>query len=99
MTKTTARLVLALGFVLYMIAAVVPVVTVIDLLRLWAMPPGAGFADAFLFGHIDAGREIVLTTLNLIFIWFWASYVKKLINQRFLKGPRTRALEALKSKD
>jgi hypothetical protein len=94
--KTTARLVLTLGFVVYMIMAVVPVTLAIDLLRLWGLPPGADPADAFWSGHLDDGREIILTALNVIFIWFWATYVKKLVYRRLMKGPRERALEALK---
>jgi hypothetical protein len=99
MNKINARLMLALGFLVYMAVAWVPVITVVTILRWWALPPGSGFMDAFWSRHLDPGQEILLTALSLIVIWFWAGYVKKLINQRLFKGPRTRALEALKSKD
>lgn len=100
MSKTTARLVLALHFTIYLLAVFVPVTAVLDLLRWWALPPGATFVEIVWTGIVDPLSILIITMLNCILTWTWATRVKKFTRQRILVGPRQRALEALKtSKD
>jgi hypothetical protein len=99
MSKFQARGILALNFAVYMIVACVPVTVFVDLLRWLALPPNASFADIVWWGIPDPMSILIIFTLNVILIWVWAGHAKKIVNQRLMKGPRTRALEALKSKD
>lgn len=99
MSKLTARLVLTLHFMIYMLVVCVPILTVLDLLRWWALPPGASFGDVVWNGIVDPLSILIITVLNCIITWTWATRVKKFTNRRVLVGPRKRALEALKSRD
>lgn len=96
MSKITARLVLTLRFMIYLVAVFVPVTAVLDLLRWWALPPGASFGDVVWTGIVDPLSMLIITALNCILTLTWATRVKKFTNRRVLVGPRERALEALK---
>ena len=98
MSKIRARIILISTFMIYLLSVFVPITVFLDLLRWAALPPGATFTEVVWTGIVDPLSILIITALNCILTWLLATRMNKVI-KRLMKGPYTRALEALKSED